>query len=88
MIVGQDRSPSPFRGVPATVGQDLSQGATLTPTLSPDTACRSIGTRLALRPQRCPEQSGRLGMSDVIYIGLALVFFAVSWAFVRLCDRV
>jgi hypothetical protein len=29
-----------------------------------------------------------LGMSDVIYIGLALVFFAVSWAFVRLCDRV
>jgi hypothetical protein len=29
-----------------------------------------------------------LGMSDVIYIGLALVFFAVSWVFVRLCDRV
>jgi len=27
-------------------------------------------------------------VSDVIYIGLAVVFFAVSWAFVTLCERV
>jgi len=27
-------------------------------------------------------------VSDVIYIGLAVVFFAVSWAFVMLCERV
>jgi len=27
-------------------------------------------------------------MSDVIYIGLALIFFGLSWAFVKLCERV
>jgi hypothetical protein len=31
---------------------------------------------------------GRCRMSDLLYIGLALVFFVLSWAFVELCDRV
>jgi len=26
-------------------------------------------------------------MNDVLYLGLALGFFALSWAFIRLCDR-
>jgi len=25
---------------------------------------------------------------DLLYIGLAVVFFGLSWAFVNLCDRV
>jgi hypothetical protein len=29
----------------------------------------------------------RCGMDDVLYVGLALGFFALSWAFIRLCDR-
>jgi hypothetical protein len=27
-------------------------------------------------------------MSDVIYLGLAVGFFVLSWAFVTLCERV
>ena len=27
-------------------------------------------------------------MGDVLYIGLAVVFFGVTWAFVKLCERV
>jgi len=27
-------------------------------------------------------------MMDVLYVGLALVFFGLSWAFVKLCERV
>jgi hypothetical protein len=26
-------------------------------------------------------------MSDVIYVGLAVLFFALSWGFVRFADR-
>jgi len=26
-------------------------------------------------------------MNDVLYVSLALGFFALSWAFIRLCDR-
>jgi len=25
---------------------------------------------------------------DLLYVGLAVVFFGLSWAFVNLCDRV
>jgi hypothetical protein len=25
---------------------------------------------------------------DVLYVGLAVVFFALTWAFVKLCERV
>ena len=25
---------------------------------------------------------------DVLYVGLTLLFFAVTWAFVKLCERV
>lgn len=34
------------------------------------------------------RQRGRCRMSDVIYVGLALVFLGLSWAFVKLCERV
>jgi len=27
-------------------------------------------------------------MMDVLYVGLVLVFFGLSWAFVKLCERV
>jgi len=27
-------------------------------------------------------------MEDVLYVGLVLVFFGVTWAFVKLCERV
>jgi hypothetical protein len=27
-------------------------------------------------------------VGDVLYIGLAVVFFALTWAFVTLCERV
>jgi len=27
-------------------------------------------------------------MMDVAYVGLALVFLGISWAFVKLCERV
>jgi hypothetical protein len=47
------------------------------------TACRDGGCTCGLR---C--EPGRCRMSDVIYIGLALVFFALSWAFVRVCEQV
>ena len=47
------------------------------------TACRDSGCACGLR-----REPGRCRMSDVIYIGLALVFFVLSWAFVRLCERV
>jgi len=30
----------------------------------------------------------RCSMMDVLYVGLALVFFGLSWAFVKLCERV
>jgi hypothetical protein len=30
----------------------------------------------------------RSAMMDVLYMGLALVFFGLSWAFVKLCERV
>jgi hypothetical protein len=36
-------------------------------------------------PMRDTEKGG--AMNDVIYLGLALGFFALSWAFIRLCDR-
>jgi hypothetical protein len=29
-----------------------------------------------------------MAMSDVLYLGLAVGFFALSWAFVKLCERV
>ena len=28
-----------------------------------------------------------VAMDDVVYLGLTLGFFAVSWAFIKLCDR-
>jgi hypothetical protein len=46
-------------------------------------ACRDSGCTCGLRRER-----GRCRMSDLIYIGLALVFFGLSWAFVSLCERV
>ena len=27
-------------------------------------------------------------LMDLFYVGLAVVFFALSWAFVKLCERV
>jgi hypothetical protein len=27
-------------------------------------------------------------VGDVIYLGLTLLFFALTWAFVKLCERV
>lgn len=27
-------------------------------------------------------------VADLLYIGLAVLFFGLTWAFVRLCDRV
>jgi len=33
-----------------------------------------------------PNEWG-LAMNDVLYVSLALGFFALSWAFIRLCDR-
>jgi len=27
------------------------------------------------------------GMADILYVGTGIVFFALSWLFVRLCDR-
>ena len=29
----------------------------------------------------------RWPMNDVLYLGLTLAFFALSWAFIALCDR-
>lgn len=46
------------------------------------------------RVGRCPEPAGsgsgarrEDAMGDVIYMGLGVAFFALSWAFVRLCER-
>jgi hypothetical protein len=30
----------------------------------------------------------RCSMMDALYVGLVLVFFGLSWAFVKLCERV
>jgi hypothetical protein len=30
----------------------------------------------------------RCSMADVFYVALVLVFFGLSWAFVKLCERV
>jgi hypothetical protein len=30
----------------------------------------------------------RCAMADVLYVGLVLVFFGLTWAFVKLCERV
>jgi len=27
-------------------------------------------------------------MADLLYVGLALVFFGLTWAFLKLCERV
>jgi len=27
-------------------------------------------------------------LSDLLYVGLAVLFFALTWAFVKLCERV
>jgi len=27
-------------------------------------------------------------ITDVVYVGLAVAFFALTWAFVKLCERV
>ena len=27
-------------------------------------------------------------MADVLYVGVAVVFFGLTWAFVKLCERV
>jgi hypothetical protein len=50
--------------------------------------------RGAPRVGRCPEPAGsgsgargEDAMGDVIYVGLGVAFFALSWAFVRLCER-
>jgi hypothetical protein len=48
------------------------QSATLTPTLS-------------LEGKR--EQTEGCLMGDVLYLGLAVGFFALSWGLLRLCDR-
>lgn len=32
--------------------------------------------------------SRRVAMGDLLYVGLALAFFGLSWAFVKLCERV
>jgi hypothetical protein len=32
--------------------------------------------------------AGGVAMGDVIFIGLAVGFFVLSWLFLRLCDRV
>jgi hypothetical protein len=35
-----------------------------------------------------PAERWRSAMSDALYIGLAVVFFGLTWALVRLCERV
>jgi hypothetical protein len=32
--------------------------------------------------------SGGIEMGDVVFIGLSVGFFALSWLFIRLCERV
>jgi hypothetical protein len=40
-----------------------------------------------VRRSRRLSASGGDSMGDVIYIGLTLAFFGLSWAFVVLCER-
>lgn len=42
-------------------------------------------------PLRALAMSGGRGrhvMSDLLYLALGLAFFGLSWAFVKLCDKV
>jgi hypothetical protein len=45
---------------------------------------RRAGSERALTTGR-PEQEE--DMADVVFIGLTLVFFALSWGLVRVCER-
>jgi hypothetical protein len=40
-----------------------------------------------LRQYGNADRNGRSVMGDVLYLGLALGFFALSWAFIALCGR-
>jgi hypothetical protein len=55
-------------------------------------ATLALGVMLAAAPVCQPRAStpvpkGGTNMLDVLYIGLALGFFALSWGLVALCDR-
>jgi hypothetical protein len=30
----------------------------------------------------------RMAMNDLLYVGVTIVFFALTWALVKLCERV
>jgi hypothetical protein len=47
--------------------------------------CREVGAG-TVQWDSWPNEWG-LAMNDVLYVSLALGFFALSWAFIRLCDR-
>jgi hypothetical protein len=40
-----------------------------------------------LEPTAAPD-SWRWAMDDVLYLGLTVGFFALTWALVKLCERV
>jgi len=44
------------------------------------TARRGIGHGIAVR-------STKEKLMDIVYLGVAFLFFALSWGFVRLCER-
>ncbi len=48
-------------------------------------ACR--GGSLHVSATRATRAEGGMTMLDVLYIGLALGFLALSWGLVELCDR-
>jgi hypothetical protein len=33
-------------------------------------------------------RDGGTAMGDVLYLGLSVLFFGLTWAFVKLCERV
>jgi hypothetical protein len=53
-----------------------------------DRSLPSLYAVLARRPSILACEHGGAAMSDILYIGLAVAFFVVSWGFVKLCDRV
>ena len=42
---------------------------------------------LGLHSERCSGLIRRSQSMDIIYVGLALLFFALSWGLVKLCER-
>jgi hypothetical protein len=43
---------------------------------------------LALRPAAGSPRPWRCVMGDMLYLGITVGFFLLTWAFVRLCERV